>query len=127
MKVLYEILVPTQYGFPKTTPIRTRHHKEWDKFVQKITNGLTILSSARGKWTHEGVEYPEKVIPVRVMCDEPFVPYDKSESLGAGYQDTSQIDKIIHFTMCHYRQQAVMYYVVSKDVKVVYAQEYVGA
>jgi len=51
MKVLYEILVPTIYG-DTMKPIRTRHHKEWDKYIQSITGGLTILSSAQGKWTH---------------------------------------------------------------------------
>jgi hypothetical protein len=54
-KNLYEILVPTQYGYPKTTPIRTKHHKEWDKRVQKITGGLTILSPGKGKWTYQGL------------------------------------------------------------------------
>jgi hypothetical protein len=125
MKVLYEILVPTLYG-DNQRPIRTRHHKEWDKFVQKITGGLTILSSAKGKWTHQGTEYPERVIPVRVMCDERFYPVPDTECLEQ-YRDTSQINKIIHFTMTHYRQKAVMYYVVSNDVQIVYAQEYVGA
>jgi len=120
MKVLYEILVPTIYG-DTMKPIRTRHHKEWDKYIQSITGGLTILSSAQGKWTHEGVEYPEKVIPVRVMVNEPFVPYDKTEPLGEGRQDTSQIEKIVQFTLSHYRQKAVMFYVVSNQVQVVYA------
>ncbi len=109
MKILYEILVPTIYG-DTLKPIRTVHHKQWDKYIQSITGGLTILSSARGKWTHEGVEYPEKVIPVRVMisgCDETDV--------------CLQLQKIVHFTLSHYRQKAVMYYMVSSQVHVVYA------
>jgi hypothetical protein len=120
MKVLYEILVPTIYG-DTLKPIRTRHHKEWDKQVMKITGGMTILSSANGKWTHEGVEYPEKVIPVRVMVEE-----NPDFYIGGELQHT-QIDKIVYLTMTHYRQKAVMYYLISKDVQVVYAQEYAGA
>ncbi len=114
MKVLYEILVPTIYG-DTMKPIRTAHHKEWDKYIQSITGGLTILSSARGKWTHEGVEYPEKVIPVRVMVEE-----DRDFSTKDG-REHNQINQIIFFTLRHYRQKAVMFYVVSKDVHIVYA------
>lgn len=99
---LYEILVPTKYG-DTVKPIRTKHHKEWDKRVQKITGGLTILSAAKGKWTHQGVEYPEKVLPVRIMCT------------------AEQINQIVRITITHYRQTAVMYYRVSDDVHIVYA------
>ena len=35
MKTLYEVLVPTMFGFPKVKPISTKHHKNWDKEVQK--------------------------------------------------------------------------------------------
>lgn len=105
MKVLYEILIPTRYGDGKMSPIRTRHHKQWDDRVQAISGGMTILSSARGKWTFKGVEYPEKVIPVRIMCTKP------------------QMNRIVEITMQHYRQKAVMYYVLSNEVFVVHAPE----
>ena len=103
-------------------PIRTRHHKEWDKYIQSITGGLTILSSAQGKWTHEGVEYPEKVIPVRVMVEERRL-VGSFEEWGSQVEefDKSQINKIVQFTLLHYRQKAVMFYVVSNQVQVVYA------
>jgi|SRR5579862_1751262 len=117
MKVLYEILVPTIYG-DTMRPIRTAHHKQWDKQVISITGGLTILSSARGKWTHEGIEYPERVIPVRVMVEE---KEGVSWCSGGTQYDKSQITKIIKFTLSHYRQKAVMFYVVSKDVQVWHA------
>ena len=120
MKVLYEILVPTIYG-DTMKPIRTAHHKEWDKYIQSITGGLTILSSARGKWTHEGVEYPEKVIPVRVMVEEKLVPDEPNEIYGSSHRETSQIDKIVQFTLSHYRQKAVMYYLISNQVNIVFA------
>lgn len=120
MKVLYEILVPTMYG-DTVKPIRTRHHKNWDKEVIKITGGMTILKPAQGRWVDEGVEYPERVIPVRVMCEEkeisPVAPHWQLRI------DKSQIEKIVALTMKHYRQKAVMYYVVSNQVNIVYAKK----
>lgn len=118
MKVLYEVLVPTIYG-DTLKPIRTKHHKQWDKFVQSITGGLTIGSPARGKWIDKGIEYPERIIPVRIMCEEKFHLVPDTESLEQ-YQDKMQIDKIVQFTLTHYRQKAVFYYVVSNNVQVVY-------
>ena len=104
MKFLYEILVPTRYG-DTLTPIKTKHHKKWDIRVQSISGGLTILSPAQGKWIYKGVEYPEKVIPVRIMCTEP------------------QIKEIIKITIKHYRQNAVMYYVLSNNVYIVHRED----
>jgi hypothetical protein len=100
MKLLYEILVPTMYG-DTLTPIGTKHHKKWDERVQAISGGLTVLSPARGKWIFKGVEYPERVIPVRIMCTE------------------TEMDDIVMITMGHYRQKAVMYYVLSSQVTIV--------
>ena len=104
MKLLFEILVPTIYG-DTLKPIKTRHHKKWDERIQAISGGMTILSSARGKWTFQGVEYPEKVIPVRIMCSE------------------AQMKKIVDITISHYRQKAVMYYVLSNQVFIVNADD----
>ena len=118
MKVLYEILVPTMYGYPKITPIRTAHHKNWDKEVIKITGGMTLMKPAQGRWVDKGVEYPERVIPVRVMCNEPY--YDcANPDFGV---NQFQIKKIIEFTLSHYRQKAVMYYALSREVEIVYAK-----
>jgi hypothetical protein len=101
IKRLFEILIPTIYG-DTMRPIRTKHHLEYDKRIQKISGGLTILSPAKGKWVYKGEEYPEKVIPVRIMCND------------------SDMNKIVKITLEHYRQKAVMYYVLSNEVKVVY-------
>jgi hypothetical protein len=124
MKVLYEVLVPTMYGFPKVTPISTRHHKNWDKEVQKITGGLTIMKPAQGRWVDKGVEYPERIIPVRIMCEERENSFKASPGGMTSCPDNTQITKIIQLTLRHYRQKAVMYYVVSNDVRVVYATEF---
>lgn len=39
---LFEILVPTKFNSGR--PVRTKHHKEWDKFVHKLAGGLTLLN-----------------------------------------------------------------------------------
>lgn len=100
---LYEVLVPTIYGDTKK-PIRTRHHKNWDKWVKQRTGGLTILTPAKGIWVNKGTDYTERVIPVRIMC-------------------TSQmILDIVKFTTKHYRQKAVMYYLVTNECWIVEAE-----
>lgn len=97
---LYEVLVPTKYG-DTLKPISTRHHKNWDAQVRKITGGLTIMKPARGQWAHEDSLYEERVIPVRIFCKE------------------TDILEIVSFTIKHYRQKAVMYYLVSRECYIV--------
>lgn len=97
MKELWEILVPTKMG-DNLKPIRTKHHKNWDKFVREISGGLTILSPAKGQWLFNNSLYEERVIPVKVACTR------------------LQLDKILDFTIKHYRQKAVMAYRISNDV-----------
>ena len=99
---LYEILVPTIYG-DTLKPISTAHHKNWDAEVRKITNGLTILKPAKGQWLHESKLYEERTIPVRIACGP------------------IQMNKIVDLTLRHYRQKAVMYYLISEDCHIVYA------
>lgn len=98
-KLLWEVLVPTCWNDKK--PIRTRHHKEWDKRVRKLANGLTILHPAKGHWINpEGVLHEERMIPVRVWCTK------------------DQIEKIMDMTAQHYKQEAVMAYCVASDVMI---------
>ena len=101
---LYEVLVPTIYG-DTGKPIRTRHHRVWDGRVKKLSGGLTILSPGRGIWAFEGVDYIERVIPVRIFCTENI------------------IKQVVDITLQHYRQKAVMYYVISNECYIVYANE----
>ena len=101
---LYEILIPTKYGDGDgQKSIRKRHHLCWDKYIQTITGGLTIMSTGKGVWIHNGEEIREKVIPVRIMCGE------------------NEITKIAKFTLTHYRQKAVMYYQVTNYVRIIHA------
>ena len=96
-KKLFEILVPCQYNDGK--PVRTRHHKEWDKYVRKITGGLSILKPQMGQWiSKEGVLYEERMIPVKIVCTD------------------KQMKKIMEFTIKHYRQLAVLAYEISSNV-----------
>lgn len=90
---LYEILVPCTWN--DGTPVRTRHHKEWDKRVRKITGGMTVLRPGKGQWVHENDLYEERVIPVRLFCFQ------------------SDMEEVANVTIQHYEQEAVMYYQLS--------------
>jgi len=103
MKKLYEILVPTKFGMPKVKKIPKKHHKKWDQVIQGISGGLTILAPSKGRWTFDSKEFHEKILPVRILCEE------------------ADIEKIIEFTISHYRQHAVMYYVISDQAHIKYA------
>lgn len=100
MNKLYEILVPTRYG-DTLKPIRTKHHKNWDNRVKNLSGGLTILSPGNGVWMYNGAEFRERVIPVRIFCSERIMK------------------QIVKITLEHYRQLAVMYYVVSNECYIV--------
>jgi hypothetical protein len=95
---LYRILVPTKYEDTQA-PVSTKHHKEWDKYVMTITNGLTILKpTTKGLWVHEGKIYEDRVIPVEIFCTD------------------KEIECIAKFTKKHYRQISVMYAKLSSEV-----------
>lgn len=80
-------------------PIKTKYHKVWDKKVRKITNGLTILTPAKGHWlSPHGELFVERMIPVRVFCTE------------------EQMNMIADLTAKYYNQQAIMFYEVSNNV-----------
>lgn len=94
---MYEILVPCQYNTGK--PVRTKHHKEWDKVVRKITGGLTIFKPVKGQWlSSNNTLYEERMIPVRIACTR------------------KQIEAIMNFSLGHYRQLAMLAYLVSDEV-----------
>jgi hypothetical protein len=104
---LWEILIPTVFGDTEK-PIRTKHHKEWDKFVRKFSDGLTILHfKTHGQWicpkSKELIE--ERMIPVRIACE------------------AADIEKIIQFTLKHYRQKVVMAYQISDKVLMTEAKD----
>jgi hypothetical protein len=128
---LWEILVPTQMeNLTKTKikPVRTNHHRQWDKFVRNISGGLTVLTPVKGQWVSHSVipqitelgktiggvtQAPlfnrvlveERMIPVRIACSR------------------DDISKIIKFTLKHYRQEAVMCYRLSDEVLVYYNEK----
>ena len=98
--MLWEILVPT---IMEESPVRTRHHKEWDKYVRRIANGLTVLRPAKGQWMDPESKslIAERMIPVRIICTK------------------EQILRIANFTKVHYKQKAVLAYLLSSDVLMV--------
>ena len=94
---MWEIMVPCQWNNGK--PVRTRHHKEWDKKVRKLSGGLTIMMPGKGQWLNkEGELFEERVIPVRIACDR------------------TTIDAIMDITAQHYNQYAILAYKVSDEV-----------
>jgi len=99
---LWEILIPTLMG-DNEKPVRTKHHRQWDKYVRALSGGLTILKPTKGQWLNpqskELIE--ERMIPVRIACAE------------------SDMTKIINFTLSHYRQKTVMAYQISSKVLMV--------
>lgn len=95
---LYEILVPTMMN---GNPVRTKHHKEWDKKVKKITGGLTISKPTKGYWvSYDGVVVEERMIPVKIYCTD------------------VEMDRISDITAEHYKQDAVMFYLISNYVHI---------
>lgn len=101
---MWEIFVPTKMN--NGNPIRTRHHREWDRQVRRITGGLTIMHPANGQWvSQDGTLYIERVIPVRFACE------------------AEDVDKVIKITLRHYNELAVLAYRVSDKVKLVYRDE----
>jgi hypothetical protein len=93
---LWEILVPTIHG-DTGKPIHLRYHKVWDKKVQQLSGGLTILTPVKGSWVSEtGKCVSERSIPVRIAC-ELYV-----------------IHQIANFTADYYKQKAILFYMVSE-------------
>jgi hypothetical protein len=104
MNAIWQILVPCNYNDGK--PVRTRHHREWDRQVRTITGGLTIFPPSKGQWVDQsdGKLYQDRVIPVNVICDE------------------EQIERIADITIKHYKQLAVMYFKLSDSSHIRFAK-----
>jgi hypothetical protein len=96
---LWQVLVPTvsnegvTFGHP--------HHRAWDRKVQGIAGGLTVMKPVKGHWTApDGTVMSERMIPVQVACTR------------------EQMVAIADATASHYEQSAVMYWRVSDEVYV---------
>jgi len=99
MKAVWEILVPCVRNNGR--PIRTRCHREWDSQVRRITGGLTVLPPVKGQWVApDGQLFAERMIPVRIVATEP------------------EIERIADMTAKFYDQLAVMFYLVSANVRI---------
>ena len=99
---LWEIYVPCEKPphFPgKKRFFDKKFHREWDKKVMAISNGLTILTPHKGSWVSpDGQRCNERVLPVRIACSD------------------EEIELIIALTAKHYGQKAIMAYLVSETV-----------
>ena len=97
-KLLWEILVPKFSN--KKRKFSVKFHKEWDKMVEKISGGLTILRTAKGRWINPDRKlFAEVMIPVRIYCSE------------------NEIEKIMKFTLNYYNQEEVFCYLISNKIK----------
>jgi len=94
---VWEIMVPTVSNDGK--PFRLRHHREWDKQVNRISNGMTILTPCKGQWIDllTNSLYNERMIPVRIVCDR------------------KQIIQIMKITQRHYNQIDVLAIKISSE------------
>lgn len=108
---LWEILVPCKRNDGK--PYRTRHHRQWDEQVLRVTGGLTVLKpTTAGYWIDQHVmveqihiadAYKDRMIPVRIAAT------------------SKQMNEIIRRTLVHYSdQEAIMAYKISDDVRIVH-------
>lgn len=101
---LWEILVPASNN--KDLRFTYEHHKEWDAFVKEISQGVTIMKTAKGEWVSpDGKLYIDRMIPCRIICSE------------------EDINKIVNFTIDHYKQEAVLAYRISKRVVLRYKEK----
>lgn len=98
--ILWEILVPTIRNNGR--PIKTRFHRVWDEKVRSVSGGLTILSPTKGQWINKtGKLFAERMIPVRIACSK------------------DEIESIANMTKTYYEQEAVMYYKISEDIRII--------
>jgi hypothetical protein len=98
-KSLFEIYVPTVKNNGK--PIRTRHHREWDRRIRLITGGLTVYKPVKGQWVNtaeDGKLYEERMIPVRIVATD------------------AEMKRVAELTKTFYEQIAVLYYKLSNEV-----------
>lgn len=95
---MWEILVPKCWPNGKDIPYL--YHKVWDNEVSKLAGGLSVFRSINGVWVDKenGQVVSEKMIPVKIMCD----------------QDTMR--DIAQWTAGYYRQKSVLYYKVTDEV-----------
>lgn len=103
---LWEILVPV-FDDKYNVEWSIQYHHEWDQYVRKIAGGLTINKRVRGIWKCPDTKkiFQEKMIPVRIFCT------------------LEEIEEIVDFTIKHYEQKAVMFYLISDTIFIKYKDE----
>lgn len=105
MKMVWEILVPTERRLDPGKYYTTRYHKVWDSKVRTITNGLTVMAPARGQWiSPTGDLFQERMIPVRIVATR------------------EEIEQVIDLTLKYYDQLAVLCYKISDEVILKYRE-----
>lgn len=105
-KGMWEILVPTVRRLEPGKYYTTRYHRVWDAKVRAITNGLTVMSPAKGQWINPetGELFQERMIPVRIVATR------------------ADIEKVVDLTLKYYDQIAVLCYKISDEVILKYKE-----
>lgn len=97
-EALWEILVPASNHRTRVA-FSYDHHRAWDKFVVERTGGLTVLRPTKGTWVSPSEKvHEDRMIPCRIVAT------------------SQQMVEIARFTADHYKQEAVMYYCISREV-----------
>lgn len=94
---LYEVLIPRADN--RKRPFSAKHHAVWQAEVRRVAGGLTVGAIVEGQWASDGKVYKEKMQVVRIACN------------------ARKIATLVRVAKRHYRQLAVMYYPVSRDVR----------
>ncbi len=95
---LWEILVPTLRDNGRFYSLK--FHRVWDKKIESIAGGLSIIKPMIGVWTNPDTKETirERVIPVRIACTR------------------AQIELILDFTIKYYDQHTCLAYKISDEV-----------
>lgn len=97
MTTLFEILIPVASN--EGIAFDKDHNEKWADMVLKLAGGLTIFGPVDGYWrSPSGEVFKEQMMPVRIACSQ------------------EQIEQIADFSASHYKQQAIMYSLVSTNV-----------
>lgn len=104
-RMMYMILVPASRGKKRFS--YEGHHKAFDSKVKEICGGITIHRPVKGEWiSPDGIIFTDRMIPVMIAVKE-----------------ERDIEVIANFALNHYDEEAIMYYKVSDDVRILHREK----
>lgn len=101
-RIMYVVLVPASRGKKRFS--YEDHHKVFDAKVKEICGGITIHKTVKGEWiAPDGTIFTDRMIPVMIAV-----------------KTVEEIEEIARFALDHYDEEAIMYYKVSDDVRILH-------